>query len=144
MLTCLPEHVPVPLIDLTLLQPCFLVQLLDLLLRPLSILLVLGQENLVLHGILAETFLGLLDTLGFVTNDDFGFCLRFLLFRVLYIDTRHRLSWTGTDRGGSIRSIGTPNGISSFLGASNCGSVLFEGCFGSLEQKGIDTLVEVI
>jgi len=71
-LTCLPMHVPVPLIDLALLQPCFLVQLLDPFLRPLSVLLVLGQENLVLNGVLAQTLLSLLETLGFMTDDDFG------------------------------------------------------------------------
>ena len=41
-LPCLPQHVPVPFIDLTLLKACLFVQLLDLLLGPLGVLLELG------------------------------------------------------------------------------------------------------
>ena len=53
----LATHVPVPLVDLALLQPHFGSQLSDLLLRPGLLLVELLQQQLVLALVLAEPFL---------------------------------------------------------------------------------------
>ena len=70
----LAVHIPVPLVDLALLEPEALVQLLNLLPRPDGILVELHGEHLVLDSVLPETLLGLFGSLGFVAYDNSRDC----------------------------------------------------------------------
>ena len=74
----LSEHVPVPLVDLALLEACSLVERLDFASGPVRILLELCHEDLVLCSVLSQAFLSLFASFGSVADDHGG---NFILFR---------------------------------------------------------------
>lgn len=65
-------HVPVPLVDLALLETEAVLELDDLGLQPDGVLLELTHENLVLLAVLSEALLSLLSTLDPVADNDTG------------------------------------------------------------------------